>query len=114
MLLGIVRAVLVQVDFEYDPADGEALKSLLSAHAREAEKELMLAILDTAIEDFQKYASAEDRKGRLLYQEAEEWILETDNEWFLSFNNICETLSISPDQLRRRLLRLQQTKRKAA
>jgi hypothetical protein len=102
------------MDFEYDPADGEALKSLLNAHAREAEKELMLAILESAIEDFQKYAFAEDSRGRLLYQEAEEWILETDSEWFLSFNNICETLSLSADQLRRALLRLQQTKRKAA
>ena len=110
----MLRAVLARVDFEYDPSDGEALKSLLSAHAREAEKELMLAILETAIEDFQKYASAKDRKGRLLFEEAEEWILERDGEWFLSFNNICETLSLSPDQLRRTLLRGQQTKRRAA
>ncbi|MGE5306821.1 MAG: hypothetical protein ACM3TN_26240 [Alphaproteobacteria bacterium] len=102
------------MDFEYDPADSEALKSFLSAHAREAEEELMLAILETAIEDFQKYASAKDRKGKLLYQKAEEWILDKDNEWFFSFNNICETLSLGPDQLRRDLLRWRQTKRKAA
>jgi hypothetical protein len=102
------------MDFEYDPSDGEAFKSLLSAHAREAEKRLMLAILESAIEDFQKYVSAKGRKGRLLYQEAEEWILEKDNEWFLSFNNICETLSLSPDQLRRALLRRQEKKCKAA
>jgi hypothetical protein len=74
----------------------------------------MLAILESAIEDFQKYVSAKSRKGMLLYQEAEEWILETNSEWFLSFNNICETLSLSPDQLRRALLRQQQKKRKAA
>jgi hypothetical protein len=102
------------MDFEYDPADSEALKSLLSAQVREAEKRLMLAILESAIEDFQKYVSAKDRRGKVLYQEAEEWILQTDAEWFLSFNNICETLSLSPDQVRRALLRRQQTKRKAA
>jgi hypothetical protein len=102
------------VDFEYDPSDGEALKTLLNARAREAEKELMLAVLESAVEDFQKYASAKDRRGRLLYQEAEEWILERDSEWFLSFDSICETLSLSPDRLRRALLRRQQTKRKAA
>jgi len=102
------------MEFEYDPADSEALKSFLSAQARAAEKELMLAILESAIEDLRKYASAKDRKGKLLYQEAEEWILERDGEWFLSFNNICETLSLSPDQLRRALLRGQQTKRRAA
>lgn len=102
------------MDFEYDPSDGEALKTLLNARAREAEKELMLAVLESAVEDFQKYASAKDRRGRLLYQEAEEWILERDSEWFLSFDSICETLSLSPDRLRRALLRRQQTKRKAA
>ena len=112
--LGIIRAVSESMEFEYDPADSEALKSFLSAQARGAEKVLMLAVLESAIEDFQKYASAKNRKGRLLYQAAEEWILEKDNEWFLSFNNICETLSMSPDQLRRALLRQQQSRRKAA
>jgi hypothetical protein len=102
------------MEFEYDPADSESFKSFLSTRAKAAEKELMLAVLESAIEDFQKYASAKDRKGRLLYQEAEEWILEKDGEWFLSFNNICETLSLSPDQLRRALLRRQKTKRRAA
>ena len=106
--------VLARMDFQYDPADSEALKSLLSAQTREAEKRLMLAILESAIEDFQKYASAKDHRGKLLYQEAEEWILEKDSEWFLSFNSICETLSLSPDQVRRALLRWQQRKRKAA
>ena len=102
------------MDFEYDPSDGETLKAALRGHARDAEKELMLAVLESAIEDFQKYAVAKDRKGKLLYQEAADWILETDREWFLSFNNICETLSLSPDQLRRALLRRRPTKRKAA
>ena len=99
---------------EYDPSDSETLKSVLHARTREAEKELMLAILESAIEDLQKYASAKDRKGRLLYQEAEEWVLERDRDWFLSFDNICETLSLSPDQVRRALLRRHPTKRRAA
>jgi hypothetical protein len=113
-LLGTFRAVLARMDFQYDPADSEALKSLLRTQAREAEKRLMLAILESAIEDFQKYASAKDQRGKLLYQEAEEWILERDSEWFLSFDNVCETLSLSPDQVRRALLRWQRRKRKAA
>ena len=99
---------------EYDPSDSEALNSVLNTRPKEAEKELMLAILESAVEDLQKYASAKDRKGRLLYQEAEEWILERNSDWFLSFDNICETLSLSPDQVRRALLRRRQTKRRAA
>ena len=112
--LGTICALLARVDFEYDPSDSELLKSLSNATATKAERELLLAVLETAIEDFQKYASAQDQKGKSLYQNAQEWILERNSEWFLSFDSICESLSISPDHLRRALLRRQQTKRKAA
>jgi hypothetical protein len=112
--LGIFRAVVAHMDFEYDPADSETFKSMLNPRARGAEKRLMQAILESAIEDIQKYASAKDHKGRSLYQEAEQWILERDSEWFFSFNSICETLSLSPDQVRRALLPRQPAKREAA
>ncbi len=102
------------VKLEYDPSDTELLKSLLSASSRKAEKELMLAVLETAIDDFRRYAAAEDQKSKSLYQDAQSWILERDSEWFLSFDSICETLSISSDHLRRSLLREQQTKRRKA
>jgi hypothetical protein len=102
------------MEFEYDPADSETLKALLNPQSRGGEKRLMLAILESAIEDLEKYASAKNHKGRVLYQAAEEWILETDSDRFLSFNNICETLALSPDQVRRALLRRQQTRQKAA
>jgi hypothetical protein len=102
------------VNFEYDPSDTELLKSLLSPTRRKAERELMLAVLETAIEDFRKYASAKDQKGKSLYEDAQSWILERDSDWFLSFDSICETLLISSDRLRRTLLREQETRRKAA
>ena len=112
--LGTICALLARVDFEYDPSDSELLKSLSNATATKAERELLVAVLESAIEDFRKYASAKDQKGKSLYQNAQEWILENNREWFLSFDSICETLLISPDHLRRALLRRQQTKRKAA
>jgi hypothetical protein len=102
------------MEFEYDPADSETLKALLNPQPKEAEKRLMRAILESAIEDLQKYAAAKNHKGKMLYQQAEEWMLDTDSEWFLSFNSICETLALSPDQLRRALLRRRHTKQKAA
>jgi hypothetical protein len=111
---GTICALRAGMDFEYDPSDSELLKSLSNTTATKAERELMLAVLESAIEDFRKYASAQDQKGKLLYQNAQEWILERNNEWFLSFDSICQSLSISPDHLRRALLRRQQTKHKAA
>jgi len=70
----------------------------------EGEKKLMLAVLEDAIATFQKYYSARDKKGRELFREAEEWIIEEKNDWLFYFTSICEFLEISPDYLRRGLL----------
>jgi hypothetical protein len=49
-----------------------ALDSLRRSYS-EPEGKLILAILDDAIACFQKYALARDRKGKILFQEAEDW-----------------------------------------
>ena len=67
------------------------------------EKRLMLAVLEDALDCFQKYAFARDNHGRQLFDEAYEWIGSPNREWFFSFENICETLEINPEYLRRGL-----------
>lgn len=69
------------------------------------EKTLMLAVLEDAIECFQKYASSRSPKTRQLYEEAEEWILEQDSEWLFSFTQVCVTLGWNPQYIRKGLLR---------
>jgi hypothetical protein len=69
----------------------------------EPEKHLMLAVLQDAIDCFQKYLRAQDKKGKSLFQEAEEWIFEKDADWFFSFENVCEMLGLHPEFLRRGL-----------
>ena len=69
----------------------------------EPEERLMLAVLDDAIACFQKYAFARDRKGKVLFQEAEEWVQATNHDWPFSFVNICEMLGFGPDYLRQGL-----------
>ena len=69
----------------------------------EPEKKLMLAVLENGVECFQKYASARDRKGRLLFQEVEYWVEDTNRDWLFSFANVCETLGFAPDYLRQGL-----------
>jgi len=64
------------------------------------EKRLMLAVLQDALECYQKYAFARDAHGRQLFVEAEEWISCEDHNWYFSFENICETLEINPAYLR--------------
>ena len=68
-----------------------------------SEKRLMLAVLENALDYYQKYILAHDRAGRGLFEEAAEWIACTSNEDLFSFENISETLDINPDYLRRGL-----------
>ena len=88
--------------------------SLLSVHyfgtlrrktILEPEKRLMLAILEDAIHCFQDNILARNVRGRRLFEEAEEWIVEVDDNWVFSFENICETLGFSPAYVRQGLLR---------
>ena len=64
----------------------------------------MLAVLESAVEDFQKYVLARKPRGKQLFQEAEEWFLDKENEALYSFESICETLGLHPDHIRKGLM----------
>jgi hypothetical protein len=72
------------------------------------EMQLALAILEDAINCFQEYLMAEGGKGKKLFNEAEEWILEEDGDWIFSFRNVCELLGLKPTYVRQGLLRWKQ------
>ena len=65
------------------------------------EKRLMLAVLQDALDCYQKYAFAKDGHGRQLFADADAWVSCEDSDWYFSFENICETLDINPAYLRR-------------
>lgn len=67
----------------------------------EPEKVLLLAVLEDAIHAYRKYQKARDRVGKQRFREAKEWIVEGDNDWVFSFNNVCELLGLNPDYVRR-------------
>jgi hypothetical protein len=69
------------------------------------EEKLMFAVLTDAVECFQRYMKARRRRYRILFLEAEAWILSRDSRWPFSFEQICEALHISPSYLRQGLLR---------
>ena len=64
----------------------------------------MLAVLESAVEDFQKYVLARKPSGKKLFQQAEEWFLEKNSDELFSFENICETLQFHPDYIRQGLM----------
>jgi len=74
----------------------------------EPEKKLMLAILEDAVACFQKYVVARDGKGKALFRETEDWVLEDHGDWLFSFANVCETLGFEPEYLRQGLIKWKQ------
>jgi hypothetical protein len=71
----------------------------------EPERLLMLAILEDAIVCFQDNLGATCKRKKVLHLDAEEWILNHDKSYFLSFENVCEALSFDPVYLRQGLMR---------
>ena len=67
------------------------------------ERRLMLAVLEDAIDCFQKYAHTDDLRGKQIFAEAYDWIMSGDKRWLFSFENICDTLEINADYVRRGL-----------
>ena len=68
--------------------------------ALSGEKRLMLAVMENALDCYQKYIVATDRIGRALFKDAAEWMASTSNEDVYSFENISETLDINPSYFR--------------
>ena len=68
---------------------------------RVGEERLVLAVLESAVDNYQKYIL----NGDIRFQEAEEWLFECDSEAPFSFENICEILQLHPGYVRQGLLR---------
>src|SRR5262245_53338294 len=87
-----------------DPADMGLIEAVYKRNIREGEERLMLAVLESAVEQFQKYIFARKPSGKQLFQEAEEWFLDKSGEGLFSFESICETLGLHPDHIRKGLM----------
>lgn len=96
----------------FDPVDpiGEYDETIRRRIELHPELSLMLAVLEAAVSSFQKHVSARDHKGRRIFREVEEWILDDRNAEIFSFVSICEHLGINPKYLRQGLLRWKQNR----
>jgi hypothetical protein len=99
------------VPFEVDILAAEDFGRVYRSRPLSPERELMVAVLEEALADYQRCWKARDKKGMERFADAQAWILESDSEWIFSFINCCEALGIEPDYLRQRLLRWNQAKR---
>jgi len=96
-----------------EPTDKLLLERLHKKNVREGEERLMLAVLENATEDFQKYVLATNRRGMELFQAAEQWILQIDNPSLFSFENICDYLQLDADYMRAGFMRWKSEKLKS-
>jgi hypothetical protein len=108
----VERCVVTDGWISLDAADIGLIESVYKKSIREGEERLMLAVLESAVEDFQKYLLARNPRGKRLFQEAEEWFLEKESEELFSFENICETLRLHPDYIRQGLMGWKEAKLK--
>ena len=88
-----------------DPTDRGVHDSNFRKTIRDGEERLLLALLESATEDFQKFIHAQDKRGKELFEAAEEWFLATDDYSFLSFENVCEYLQLNSHYVRTGLMR---------
>jgi hypothetical protein len=99
------------VRFEADILAAEDFARTYRSRPLSPERELMVAVLEGALADYQRCWKARDKKGMKQFADAQAWIRESDSEWIFSFINCCEALGIDPDYLRQGLLHWNQGKR---
>jgi len=74
-------------------------------HRLTAEQRLMLALLADAINVYQQGARSHATRKRLLFVDAERWIMShAQATHAFSFETVCDALGINPSVLRRRLI----------
>src|SRR4029453_7751603 len=98
------------VRFEADILAAEDFACIHRSRPLSPERELMAAVLEEALADYQRCWKARDKKAMERFADAQAWILNADSEWIFSFINCCGVLRIDPDYLRRGLLRSNQGK----
>jgi hypothetical protein len=86
---------------------------LASASARLAlpQRRLMIAVLQTVIDDVQgsahrRAAGAHGAADRRELERAQAYIASSDRSWPFSFENVCEAVGVDPGALRRGLAEL--------
>ena len=98
------------VPFEEDILATEDFACIHRSRPLSPERELMMAVLEETLADYQRCWKPRDKKAMERFADAQAWILNADSEWIFSFINCCEVLRIDPDYLRRGLLRSKQGK----
>ena len=102
------------VDFTPPPFAPAPPPAVAERIQKQPECRLLWAVMENAIDTYMKNATATSRRGKRLFREAEEWIMQDDPTWLCSFVNICHILGLEPDYLRAGLRRWRTTRNMSA
>ena len=80
-------------------------RALRGGESLGGERRLIIAVLEDAINCFQKNLFARDNRGRRLFREAEKWVMSGDRELPFAFENVCDFLSLDANCIRQGLRR---------
>jgi hypothetical protein len=80
-------------------------RALRGREAHGGERRLIIAVLEDAINCFQKNLFARDNRSRRLFHDAEHWVMSMDRDSPFAFENICEFLSLDAEYVRQGLCR---------
>lgn len=69
------------------------------------ERVLMLAVLQDAVVCFQEHVQSTCKRKQAMHRDAQDWILNRDQSYPFSFENVCEALGYDAEYLRKGLLR---------
>ncbi|MBM4266511.1 MAG: hypothetical protein FJ144_07875 [Deltaproteobacteria bacterium] len=98
---------------EPDHMTPEQFAGLLRRHSwRDGEHRLVAAVLQDAVETFQKHAFATSPEKRELFDEVYGWVTNREDHSLFAFTTVCEILGLDPDYLRGGLLRWLEQNRK--
>jgi hypothetical protein len=107
----LLRAVPANLKLVFERRIGEGMladevfNARPSLAARYAEAALMCAVLEDAVDCFQKQFSRATRSAKHLGREAEQWLFIDDPNWPFSFLSICSVLDLCPEYIRQGLKR---------
>jgi hypothetical protein len=101
------------IDTHFQPEfvlSAEDFAALRRKHFLASEIKPALEFLEENFYCFQRYLNAKDEGGKMLFQDAANWIFEEGADWNFSFENICMRLGLNPASLREALRRWKENK----
>jgi hypothetical protein len=80
------------------------MKTMQTNNYKESQRELAAGVLKQAERDLRRFYDAPSAIERELYLDAHRWVTSDDSTWPFSFLQVCESLNLTPEDVREDLI----------